>query len=75
MNYDIWVPGNHEFDFSMDTLTDMIGQHDCDVLCANVFYKDGSSIGDPYVILESDITGTRRSMPASPDWCGRAGSI
>lgn len=52
MDYDAWVPGNHEFDYGMDILTDVIGQHDCDVLCANVYYKDGKSIGKPYVILE-----------------------
>ena len=52
MDYDIWMPGNHEFNYGMDILTDVIGQHDCDVLCANVYYKDGKSIGKPYVILE-----------------------
>ena len=52
MNYDVWVPGNHEFDFGMDILDKMIGQYDCNVLCANVFYKDGRSLGKPYAIVE-----------------------
>lgn len=31
MDYDVWVPGNHEFNYGMDILSDVIGQHDCDV--------------------------------------------
>ena len=52
MKYDVWVPGNHEFDYVMDVLENVIHQHECHVLCANVHYRDGTCLGQPYVILE-----------------------
>ena len=52
MNYDVWVLGNHEFNYGMDVVTDVIAQHDCHVLCGNVYYADGTCIADHYVILE-----------------------
>lgn len=52
MEYDVWVPGNHEFNFGMDVLENVIGQHESSVLCANVFQRDGTGIAEPYVILE-----------------------
>lgn len=52
MNYDIWVPGNHEFNYGMDVVRNVIDQHEATVLCGNVYYADGSSIADKYVILE-----------------------
>lgn len=52
MNYDAWVLGNHEFNYGMDVVTDVIAQHDCHVLCGNVYYADGTCIADHYVILE-----------------------
>lgn len=52
MNYDVWVLGNHEFNYGMDVVTDVIAQHDCNVLCGNVYYEDGSCIADKYVIIE-----------------------
>ncbi len=54
MGYDVWVPGNHEFNYGMDVLRDIIEQHDCNVLCSNVYNADGSPIADPVVILERD---------------------
>ena len=52
MKYDVWVPGNHEFDYGMDVLENVIRQHECHVLCANVHYRNGTCLGQPYVILE-----------------------
>ena len=52
MNYDVWVLGNHEFNYGMDVVKNVIDQHDCNVLCGNVYYKDGTCIADHYVILE-----------------------
>ena len=52
MNYDVWVLGNHEFNYGMDVVKSVIDQHECHVLCGNVYYEDGSCIADHYVILE-----------------------
>lgn len=52
MGYDAWVLGNHEFNYGMDVVKDVIGQHECNVLCGNVYYSDGNCIADHYVILE-----------------------
>lgn len=52
MKIDAWVPGNHEFNFGMDVLRSVIGQHECSVLCGNVYNRDGSRLAEPYVILE-----------------------
>ena len=52
MNYDVWVLGNHEFNYGMDVVTDVIKQHECTVLCGNVYYEDGSCIADHYTIIE-----------------------
>ena len=52
MGYDAWVLGNHEFNYGMDVVRDVIAQHECNVLCGNVYYSDGSCIADHYVILE-----------------------
>jgi len=54
MEYDVWVLGNHEFNYGMDVVTDVIKQHDCNVLCGNVYYADGTGIANDYVILERD---------------------
>ncbi len=40
----MWVPGNHEFNYGMDVLRDVIAQHECNVLCSNVYNSDGSRI-------------------------------
>lgn len=52
MDYDAWVLGNHEFNYGMDVVRDVIAQHECKVLCGNVYESDGSRIADRCVILE-----------------------
>lgn len=52
MQYDVWVPGNHEFNYGMDVLRNVIDQHESAVLCGNVYYPDGKCIADNYVIIE-----------------------
>ena len=54
IGYDVWVPGNHEFNYGMDVFKKVIGQADATVLCGNVFNPDGSEIADNYTIIEKD---------------------
>ena len=52
IGYDVCVLGNHEFNYGMDTVRSYITEHDCPVLCANVFDESGKPVSDPYVIIE-----------------------
>jgi len=44
VGYDIAVPGNHEFDYGMDTFMDLADQLDCGYTCCNFIDK---STGNP----------------------------
>ncbi len=52
MNYDVWVVGNHEFNYGVPVLKNIITQQKSHVLCGNVYNQDGSRLSDPYMILE-----------------------
>ena len=54
IGYDVWVPGNHEFNYGMDVFNKVIAQAEATVLCGNVFNPDGSEIADNYTIIEKD---------------------
>lgn len=53
LNYDVWVAGNHEFNYGIDTLLRTAAQFTGTFLCGNV-YKDDKSIGDAYKLIERD---------------------
>lgn len=54
--YDFAVPGNHEFDYGMEQLSDLIDKADAQYLCANVEYsgsrENALSAVRPYEIVE-----------------------
>ena len=55
MNYDAIAPGNHDFDFGVTVLKDMIEQSNKPWLCANVVKESTEQIPEffkPYVIFE-----------------------
>lgn len=54
LDYDVWVTGNHEFNYGMDNLERIAKQFKGDFLCGNVFDKDGKTIGKPYTIIEKN---------------------
>ena len=54
LNYDIWVTGNHEYDYTADKLREVIGQFDNKVLTGNVYDSDGNPLADGYTIMEKD---------------------
>lgn len=54
IGYNIWVPGNHEFNYGMDTLQKVIAQQKAKVLLGNVYSPAGQKLADGYTILEKN---------------------
>lgn len=54
MNYDVWVTGNHEYNFGGDVLKKVISQQKADVLTGNVKDADGNPLADGYTILDKN---------------------
>ena len=54
IGYDIWVTGNHEYNFGMDNLKKVIASFDGTALVGNVYDEDGKPIADGYTIVEKD---------------------
>ena len=51
MGYSVAIPGNHEFDYSMDQFFALVERADFDYISCNFNYK-GELVFDPYVIRE-----------------------
>lgn len=49
--YDVWVTGNHEYDYGLDAVKKIIRDLRCRVLTGNVYDADGNPIADGYAIL------------------------
>ncbi len=55
LDFDLWVAGNHEFNYGVDTLLKVAKQFEGEMLCGNVYDKStGKEIGKDYVIIEKD---------------------
>jgi len=54
MEYDAWVLGNHEFNFSLDFLYRNVAAFKGSVLIANIYKEDGNRAFEPYKIFEKD---------------------
>lgn len=54
MNYDFFVPGNHEFNFGMDFLDKTLSQFKGKVLASNVYTKLGERYYTPSAVVEID---------------------
>ena len=52
IGYDVWVTGNHEYNYGMDTLRHIIGQQNAKVLTGNVYGPDGAPLADGYTIVK-----------------------
>lgn len=72
MDYDVWVLGNHEFNFEKEFITRNIKNFDGSVVNANIYNeKDGSNFVQPYQIFE--VEGVRVAVigaipPHVPMW-------
>lgn len=51
LDYDMWVTGNHEYDYGMDALKKIIRDLQGRALTGNVYDADGNPIADGYAIL------------------------
>ena len=54
LNYDVWVTGNHEYNYGMDVTKKTIADMDCQVLVDNVKDENGDPIADGYHIFDVD---------------------
>ncbi|CED71672.1 2',3'-cyclic-nucleotide 2'-phosphodiesterase [Aliivibrio wodanis] len=54
MKYDIWVLGNHEFDFGLDVLNRSLTQFKGTSLAGNIKRKDGNPFLPAYKIIEKN---------------------
>lgn len=52
LEYDVWVAGNHEFNYDLDTLRRIADTFDGTFMCGNVYDPDGSLLGANYIIKE-----------------------
>ena len=54
LNYDVWVTGNHEYNYGMDTLKKVIATQKAKTLVGNVLDEDGKAIADGYTVIEKN---------------------
>ncbi len=52
LGYDIWVTGNHDFNYGMDVTRKTIASFGGKVLVGNVYDEEGNPLGDGYTILD-----------------------
>lgn len=52
IGYDVWVTGNHEYNFGEDVLKKVISQQKAKVLTGNVKDPEGRPLADSYTIIE-----------------------
>ena len=58
LKYDVWVPGNHDFNHGLNVLERNIQHFNGNVLCSNIIYEDsGKNYLSPYHIF--DVNGVR----------------
>lgn len=51
--YDLMCPGNHEFDYTLETYMGYAERLHFDTVCANLIWNDtGETVFDPYAVLE-----------------------
>ena len=53
LDYDVWVTGNHEYNFGMPALKKVIADMKPKTLAGNVYDVDGQPIADGYAILDA----------------------
>jgi 2',3'-cyclic-nucleotide 2'-phosphodiesterase/3'-nucleotidase len=54
MQYDVWVTGNHDYNYGMDVLGLTVKTLDAAVLTGNVYDKSGAPVADGCKIFEKD---------------------
>lgn len=54
MDYDVWVTGNHEYNYGLDNLKKAIAHQNAKVLTGNVKDPEGNPLADGYTVIEKD---------------------
>lgn len=54
LEYDAITLGNHEFDFGVETMENILSQFDNSIIASNVVMKDDSELLNDYKIIEKD---------------------
>lgn len=54
IGYDIWAIGNHEFNYGVENLKNIMKQSTSKVLIGNLYNPDGTNFADSYTIIEKD---------------------
>lgn len=54
MGYDFFVLGNHEFNFGITALDEIVKDIEANVITANFYYKDGKRYVNPTAIVEKE---------------------
>lgn len=54
IGYDVWVAGNHEFNYGVDVLKKIVAQSKAQFLCGNVDNPDDSDLGKHHTIIEKN---------------------
>ena len=54
LGYAVAIPGNHEFDYTMEQFFKLVDRAQFPYVSANFVNADGESVLDPYVIIEAD---------------------
>lgn len=54
MQYDVWVTGNHDYNYGMDVLRKTVETLNAAVLTGNVYDKSGVPAADGYIIIEKE---------------------
>lgn len=54
IGYDVWAIGNHEFNYGVENLKNIMKQSTSKVLIGNLYNPDGTSFADSYTIIEKD---------------------
>lgn len=71
LQYDAFIPGNHDFNYEFETLCNTIEQMDASVVSANIKKSDGSYFVSPYVIQDADgikVAIIGFTTPQVPSW-------
>ena len=54
MDYDYFIPGNHDFNYGLDYLQDFVNEIKAKTLCANIFKDNQLLFKNPYDIIRYD---------------------
>lgn len=54
LEYDVAIPGNHEFDYTVEQFLNLVERAEFPYVSANFVKTDGTRLFNPYVIIEAD---------------------